>query len=187
MVIYWFFIVLHKGTKWIKKIVTTEETFALAVQNQQKNNLQIAEKLYKETLKTNPNHVDAYNNLGVILLRSGKPRKAKSCYMKRQSKSILIMQEAHNNLGNALNLLGEYQKAKSCYEKAIEINPNYASAHNNLGNLLNVLEEYQKAKSCYEKAIEINPNHVDSHNNFGTVLQKLGEYQKAKSCYKKAF
>jgi len=168
-----------------KKNLTTEETFALAVQNQQKNNLQIAEKLYKETLKTNPNHVDAYNNLGVILLRSGKPRKAKSCY----EKAIEInpnYASAHNNLGNALNLLGEYQKAKSCYKKAIEINPNYESAHNNLGNILNVLEEYQKAKSCYKKAIEINPNHVDSHNNFGTVLQKLGEYQKAKSCYKKA-
>ena len=168
-----------------KKNLTTEETFVLAVQNQQKNNLQIAEKLYKETLKTNPNHVDAYNNLGVILLRSGKPQKAKSCC----EKAIEInpnYESAHNNLGNALNLLGEHQKAKSCYEKAIEINPNYESAHNNLGNILNVLEEYQKAKSCYKKAIEINPNHVDSHNNFGTVLQKLGEYQKAKSCYEKA-
>jgi len=134
-----------------KKNLTTEETFALAVQNQQKNNLQIAEKLYKETLKTNPNHVDAYNNLGVILLRSGKPQKAKSCY----EKAIEInpnYESAHNNLGNALNLLGEHQKAKSCYEKAIEINPNYAEAHNNLGNIFRKLKEFQKAADYFVRS-----------------------------------
>ena len=134
-----------------KKNLTTEETFALAVQNQQKNNLQIAEKLYKETLKTNPNHVDAYNNLGVILLRSGKPQKAKSCC----EKAIEInpnYASAHNNLGNALNLLGEHQKAKSCYEKAIEINPDYAEAHNNLGNIFRKLKEFQKAADYFVRS-----------------------------------
>ena len=49
-----------------KKNLTTEETFALAVQNQQKNNFQVAENLYKEILKTNPNHVDAHANLGMV-------------------------------------------------------------------------------------------------------------------------
>ena len=41
------------------KNLTTKETFALAVQNHQKNNLQIAENLYKETLKINPNHFES--------------------------------------------------------------------------------------------------------------------------------
>ena len=36
-----------------KKSLTTEETFALAVQNHQKNNLQVAEKLYKKVLNIN--------------------------------------------------------------------------------------------------------------------------------------
>ena len=39
-----------------KENLTTKETFALAVQNHQKNNLKIAENLYKEILKINPNH-----------------------------------------------------------------------------------------------------------------------------------
>ena len=41
-----------------KKNPTTKETFNLAVQNHKKNNLQAAEKLYKEILKTNPNKVE---------------------------------------------------------------------------------------------------------------------------------
>ena len=34
-----------------KKNLTTKETFELAVQNHQKNNLQVAHNLYKEILK----------------------------------------------------------------------------------------------------------------------------------------
>ena len=168
-----------------KKNLTTEETFALAVQNQKKNNLQVAENLYKETLKTNPNHVDAHNNLGVILLRSGKPQKAKSCY----EKAIEInpnYANAHNNLGIVFKQLGEDQKAISCYQKAIEINPNYANAHNNLGIVFKQLGEDQKAISCYQKSIQIQPNYANAHSNLGNVLQELGEYQKAISCYQKA-
>ena len=35
-----------------KKNIATKETFALAVQNHQKNNLEVAEKLYKEILNS---------------------------------------------------------------------------------------------------------------------------------------
>ena len=52
-----------------KKKLTTKETFALAVQNQQKNNLQVAENLYKEVLKTNPNHFESIFFLGTLSLQ----------------------------------------------------------------------------------------------------------------------
>ena len=48
-----------------KKNLTTEETFALAIENHKKNNFQIAENLYKKALKINPNHFEStyYFNL----------------------------------------------------------------------------------------------------------------------------
>ena len=107
-----------------KKNLTTKETFALAVQNHQKNNLQVAENLYKKILKTNPNHASAHNNLGLIFHAYKDFQKARSCYQK----AIQIhpnYADAHNNLGITLKELGEYQKAISCYEKAIEIQPNF--------------------------------------------------------------
>ena len=55
-----------------KKNLTAEETYVLAVQNQQKNNFQVAENLYKETLKTNPNHVEAHANLGIVFRKLGE-------------------------------------------------------------------------------------------------------------------
>ena len=168
-----------------KKSLTTEETFALAVQNHKKNNLKVAGNLYNEILKTNPNHVDARSNLGTILLKLGKLQIAKSCF----EKAIEINPSyatAHNNLGLVYKNLVELQKAKICYEKAIEIDSNFVDAHNNLGVVLKRLGELQKAKSSFEKAIEINPSAAVVHNNLGVVFEELGELQKAKSCTEKA-
>ena len=54
------------------KNLTIKETFVSALQNQQKNNFQVAENLYKETLKTNPNHVEAHANLGIVFRKLGE-------------------------------------------------------------------------------------------------------------------
>ena len=168
-----------------KKNLTTEETFALAFHNHKKNNLQIAENLYEETLKMNPNHLQSNFLLGTLSARIKKFDIA----IQLLNKAIKIdpdYMEAHNYLGNVLIELEEFEKAKSCYEKAIQINPNYAETHINLGVVFRKLGEYQKAINCFEKAIQINPNNAEAHNNLGVAMRELGEYQKAISCYEKA-
>ena len=164
-----------------KKNLTTEETFALAVQNHQKNNLQVAGNLYKEILKTNPNHVDAHNNLGLVFQTFGDFQKAISFYQK----AIEIQPDyanAHNNLGIVLGELGEYKKARSCYEKAIQINPDYVDAHNNLGVAFKELGELQKAIACYEKALKLKPDSVNAQANISNIYNsQLDNLEKATS------
>ena len=90
-----------------KKNLTTKETFTLAVQHQQKNNLRVAEKLYKEILKINPNHANTYNNLGSVLKKLGESRKAISYFQK----TIQINPnhaDAHYNLGVVYKELFEF-------------------------------------------------------------------------------
>ena len=161
------------------------ETFNLAVKNHQEGKTDIAQELYNQVLKIDPNHSSALNNIAVIFSNLKKHQKAKDCY----EKAIEInpnYADAHNNLGIIFKDLEEYQKAKDCYEKAIEINPNYAAAHNNLGIIFKELRENQKAIECYEKVIEIDPNFIEAHNNLGNVFKDLGNLQKAKECYEKA-
>ena len=164
---------------------TTKDTFNLAIKNHQEGRLDVAQELYNQILKIDPNHVDSHNNLGTLYVDLKEHQKAKDCY----EKVIKINPNhvnAHYNLGVIFKNLREPQKAKDCYEKVIKINPNHVTAHNNLGVILQDLGENQKAKSCYEKAIEIDSNYVNAHNNLGVILQDLGENQKAKSCYEKA-
>ena len=164
---------------------TINVIFNRAVKNHQEGKTDIAQDLYNQVLKNNPNHSQALNNLGIIFKGLGDNQKAKECY----EKAIEInpdYSDAYHNLAVIFQNLKNYQKAKECYEKVIAINPNYADAHNNLGVILQDLGENQKAKECYEKAIEINPNHVDAHNNLGVIFNEGGENQKAKECYEKA-
>ena len=160
-------------------------TFALAIQNHKENNLQAAENLYKEVLKTNFNHFESIYNLGTIFAQTKRFDLAKKLLFK----AIKIQPnyaDAHNNFGNVLKELGEYQKAISSYEKVIQIQPNYANAHYNLGIVFEKLGQYLKAISSYEKAIQIQPNYASAHYNLGIVFQDLGQYQKAISSYEKA-
>ena len=139
-----------------KKSPTTEETFALAVQNHNKNNLQVAANLYNETLKTNPNHVDAYYNLGNVFQKLGKNQKAKSSY----EKAIEInpsYAKIHDKLGIVLEKLGELQKAKSCTEKAIEIDPNHVDAYWNLHSFASDIDE---ALTILKKLYEIDNKYI---------------------------
>ena len=164
-----------------KKNLTTEETFVLAVQNHSKNNLQVAENLYKEILKTNPNHVSTHNNLGLVFQKLGELQKAISSYQK----AIEIQPNyaiAHNNLGIALKELRDYKKAIGCYEKAIQINPNYVDAYNNLGVAFKELGELQKAIACYEKALKLKPDSVSAQANISNIyIAQLDNLEKATS------
>jgi len=169
----------------LKKKLTTKETFALAIQNHQKNNLKVAENLYKKILKKNPNDFQLNFLFGSLLLQTKNFDEAKHLFQK----TLQIQPNhvnAHNNLGIVFKELGELQKAKSFYQKAIQIQPNHVGAHYNLGIVFDELNEFQKAIGCYEKAIQIQPNHVGAHNNLGNALKELGEYKKAIGFYEKA-
>ena len=168
-----------------EKVLTIKETFELAVKNHREGKTDIAQELYNQTLKINPSHSQALNNLGMIFKGLGENQKAKDCF----EKSIEInpnYADAYNNLGMIFKGLGENQKTKKCFEKSIEVDPNYVNAHYNLGVIFKELGENQKAKKCYEKVIELNPNYAVAHYNLGVIFKELGENQKAKECYEKA-
>ena len=81
-----------------------KETFISALQNHQKNNFEVAESLYKEILKVNPNHFESVFYLGVLLVQTKNFDKAKRLLQK----AIKIQPNfvaAHNNLGIAFNEL----------------------------------------------------------------------------------
>ena len=93
---------------------------------------------------------------------------------------------AHNNLGVLYSKRGLYDKALEEYEKALAINPTYATAHNNLGVLYSMRGLYDKALEEYEKALASNPNFAEAHTNRGNAYFRKGEYDKALEEYEKA-
>ena len=98
-----------------KKKVTTEEIFVLALQNHQKNNLQVAENLYNEVLKMNSYHFESIFLLGSLSILKKDFNKAK----KLLNQAIQIQSNhavVYNNLGNVLKELEEDDKAIIFYD-----------------------------------------------------------------------
>ncbi len=157
----------------------------LALENQKKNNLNIAEKLYNEILKIEPNHIEAICYLATIFAQTKKTNSAKTLFLKANTINP-NNPSINNNLGNIYLELGESQKALKYYEKAIKLKPDYADSHLNLGIAFKSLKKYQQAIICIQKAIKIQPDNIRSYNILGRILKELGEYNKSISCYEKS-
>lgn len=162
----------------MNKKFNLEEKFKSAVENHQKNNLDVAINLYNEILEIDPNNSSIYYNLGLAHNKKKQLNKSIHCYEKVIEIDPNYI-SAHFNLGIIYRELGDLEKEIICYEKTISIDPNHAKANNNLGLAFKKLGEYNKAKKYYENAIKIDPNLVEAHNNLGTIFSELGESDKA--------
>ena len=149
-----------------------KNTFELAVQNHQKNNLEVAENLYKKILEKDPNHFQSICFLGTLSIQIKNFERAK----KLLNKAVGIQPNnanVNNNLGIVNNELEDYQKAINYFQKAIKIQPDHANAHNNLGIVFKVLGEHQKAISCYQNAIKINPSNISIINGLSDLFKLI--------------
>ncbi|OQX96983.1 MAG: hypothetical protein B6I24_10240 [Bacteroidetes bacterium 4572_128] len=157
-----------------------------------KENYEKAKEYYEKIIKINPNSVEAYINLAIILTDDlfKNYEKAKDHF----EKTIKINPKHSKVYSNLANLLvndhfKNYEKAKEYYEKAIKIDPYFAEMYNELGDLnFYKFKEYEKAKEHYEKAIKINPKYAKYYNNLANLLvnDHFKNYEKAKEYYEKA-
>ncbi len=159
--------------------------FNLALENQKKNNYNLAEKLYNEILKIEPNHLESICYLATLFAQTKRTHLAKQLFLKANEINP-NNPSINNNLGNIFLELGESQKALKYYERAIKIKPDYADSHLNLGIAFKSLKKYQQAIVCFQKAISIQPENFRSYNVLGRILKEQGDYNKAISCYEKS-
>ena len=83
------------------KKLSIKKIFNLAIENQKKNNFQVAKDLYSQILRLNPIFHEVYNNLGLIFLKEGNNKEAKKSFKKAiQINPNLV--NIHYNLGLVL-------------------------------------------------------------------------------------
>ena len=164
---------------------TATKHYEQAIILHEKGKLSNAERAYKKAIKSNPNYVEAYNNLGTVLLDQGRLKEASNAFRK-----ALKLLPDHpmilNNVGNVLQLQGENDKALSWFDKAISQDPDNADAYGNSGNALRALQRYEEAFAAYKRALEINPELADTHYNMGLILLELDELDDAIICFNQA-
>jgi tetratricopeptide (TPR) repeat protein len=88
--------------------------------------------------------------------------------------------ECYNELGISYMENSNFPSAIESFEKAIEINPQFATGYSNLAMCYTKSKEYTKAESSHLKALEIMPNNPIIRINYGVYLIKNKKYQRAK-------
>ena len=164
---------------------TEDDFFKAGISYHKKKLYGEAKNYYEKTIKINSNHLDAYNNLGIVLKELGNFKKAAECFnhvLEINPENIY----GHYNLGLVYKKLYKNQKAVLCFLKVVQINPKHYSAYNNLGIVFKDMGDLNKAKECYEKALKINPNHLNSYYNLGNTLFSLRDFKKAQNVYETA-
>ena len=132
-----------------------------------------AVRLIESSLRTNPEHVEALNNLGVAYRRMGRLEDAMAAHRRAVELSPKSA-TAHNNLGTDLHALSRFEEARRHYETAIALDPSSAEAHRNLGATLTELGRLDEAARPIQRSLELFPQSADAHHSLGTVMLKAG-------------
>ncbi len=141
--------------------------------------------LFRATLANNPLCWMAHNNLGLELMKTGRP--AEALVQFRQAIAIKNdYPEAHNNLGMLLRDSRQFQAAENEFQQAIQLNPQYADAVFNLGLAFVMQEKMPQAVESFYRALEIDPNYAEVHNDLANVLFAQGQIEKSLAEYRKA-
>jgi tetratricopeptide (TPR) repeat protein len=162
-----------------------DEKLKTAILHQQAGRLGQAEALYRQILTIKPDHVDALQLLGVIMILRNRFDVA----VELISKAITIVPTAamfHYNLGLALGSMGKLEDASRCYRRALELEPRHPMAAANLGDALKNLERFAEAEEAYRQALAIDPAQADVQNNLGIALQAQGKLVDAENAYRAA-
>ncbi len=162
-----------------------KEQLNLAIQKHKNKQFQLAEKLYKQILILNEDHLEANFQLGTLYLQLQNFQLAKPLLIKSHK-----LNPKHPNInlhiGNLFLSTGDPLEALNYFEKAIQVQPNFSLAHFNKGITLYNQKKYQYAIRCFERVIEIEPNNINAYNVLGFILQEVGEFKKSLVYLKKS-
>ena len=131
------------------------------------------ETLWWSTIKENPDSWLAQNNLGTLLLQSGRVEEAIPHYEKALELDAAVG-ETHHNLANALARIGRTNDAIAHYQKALELEPRIAGPHADLGSILFLRGQVSEAVMHFRQALELDPNLAQAHFGLGLALRQMG-------------
>ena len=165
--------------------VAENETFQRAMSSLQTGDVQMAERLLKDVLRSHPKHVAALNLLGITLMRLGKFGEAE--LRLRQALELAPASDATlYNYGIVLKTLNRPVEAVERFSQALKINASVPETWNNRGTVFHDLKRHREAVADFDRAISLNPNYSDAFFNKGNALADSRSYEQALAAYDQA-
>ncbi len=127
-------------------------------------------------LETDPEHIDALHQLGVVQYQLGAldialVRRA----LARDSERAHI----HNSEGLVLGELGQREDAVCAFERAIELEPAFLEAKMSLAGLFFDGGDFERAVALYRDVVEQSPSLASAHDKLGIAPALSDEGEEA--------
>ena len=120
-----------------------------------------------------PYYADAYNNLGLVLVKQGRIDEA----VANHRYSLHLKPDnplAYNNLGNVLRDLGQLDEALDCYREALRLNPGCCGGLSSEGSLTPSRASSRTRPVVFRRLSRLRPDYAKAHSNLGNALRNLG-------------
>ncbi len=129
-----------------------------------------AETLWRATLDENPNCAMAYDNLGVLLLHTGRFSEAAGEFVQALRLAPGNAADLHDKLGATRLQLRHPTEAVVEFEQAVLLRPDVADFHNNLAGAQVALGDFEPAIEQYKTALRLQPGSVAAQVNLAATL-----------------
>ncbi len=156
-----------------------------AVELLQQGRLDEADALLRQSLRQDPDQVDALHFLGVLAAKRGRPEEGVELIRRALAQNPYYV-DALNNLGNLLLTGDRVDEAVAAYRRAIALAPDHANAHANLGIALRRSGKLPEAVAALRQATALEPRHAIAHYHLAKLLADLGRYEEAVAAYREA-
>ena len=151
----------------------------------QQGQLNEAEALYREILRSHPRHFDALQLLATIATQKKNFLEAVELF----GQALQINPDHPGSLctfGIALQELKRYEESLLSFDKALALKSDFAEAHNNRGNTLLKMRCYDEALASYQRAFALKADYAMAYFNQGATLKELRRYDDALASYDRA-
>ena len=139
---------------------------------------------FTAAVEADPNNADALNNLGQVLVRSGRAREAVP-YFDRAIAITDSVWSYHFNRARAYGELKEWRQAVVGYTDAARLFPDDYITQFNLAKARQADGDLQGAIQVYAKATELAPGQADFHLWYGQALDLGGKAREAVAAYRR--
>jgi protein O-GlcNAc transferase len=146
---------------------------AMAQWHHEAGRLQEAERLYRQTLHLDPDHIAGWAGLGLALLDAGRRTDAIAAF---RHKLALVPDDADGwcHLGMALRSDRQSAAAVSAYGRSLTLQADYPESWFNLANALTDLSRFDLAVDAYVRAVALSPDFAAAWCNLGNALHERG-------------
>ena len=148
-------------------------------------NSQAAIPLFERVVQLDPQHKQAWNDLGLVYLNVGKLDEAIAAFQS-QLEANPSDERANQYLGLAHERKQNYSQAAAAFRRQTQINPLDPVAHGSLGEVLLEQHEYAQALPEFEKATVLAPQNAQLQIGLGRAYAETGKNDEAVAAFERA-